>query len=308
MFEESLGGRTFYKSCDHVVKHGRNSIKSFIGLTNVVKSSVIMEDFLNDERGNCFRQFAPGFHDSEAEGDNFCGEEETDNFWVIDLDKSTNDPEGSETKIFEGTGLTCCVQERVEVEGDVGGEERGTGFFVGSNTLEKSKGVANSIGGMCLKLGRVKKRVDAHNLSKQHGNRSKRVPKNRSKIKDRLPPLTQVKKGIFTELRVQEIINKSMDFGDLLGGVLLRHFPHHHSSIALRGSSCMLVHCVLLLLLPLLFVGLVGVDVVGCHTGRVLGGVTQIAQDSKKTAVSENKLLWGKQQRGVVGKKTNLLG
>ena len=68
----------FDKLRDHVAQHRSNSVESLIGGTNIIQPMIIEKDLLNDEYGHGLAELGAGLHDSEAERDNFGGEEEVD--------------------------------------------------------------------------------------------------------------------------------------------------------------------------------------------------------------------------------------
>lgn len=53
------------------------------------------------------------------------------------LNEGTDDAQGGEAQVLEGTGLTDGLQEGVQVQGDVGRQELRSGVRVGGDTLEK---------------------------------------------------------------------------------------------------------------------------------------------------------------------------
>ena len=79
----------------------------------------------------------------------------------------SDDAEGGEAEVFEGTGFRSGVKEGVEEEGNVGGEEEGTGVVVGSDALEEGEGVADSIRGVGGEGRRREKWVDGDYLLQQ---------------------------------------------------------------------------------------------------------------------------------------------
>jgi hypothetical protein len=63
---------------DHIAQDCSDSIKPLICGTNVAQPRVIQQDLLDNEDGNCLRQFTSGFHDSQTEWNYLCGQEESD--------------------------------------------------------------------------------------------------------------------------------------------------------------------------------------------------------------------------------------
>ena len=99
---------------DHVTKNGANSVESLIGLADVLQSHVIEQDLLNDEDSNGLAEFRSSLHDTEAERDDFRGEEEVDDLCGVILDQSTDDTKRRQAKVFKRPRLRCGVQEWVE--------------------------------------------------------------------------------------------------------------------------------------------------------------------------------------------------
>ena len=57
------------------------------------------------------------------------------------LDQSSDDPEGGESQVLEWPGLADGLQERVQVQRDVGGKELGARLGVGGHALQgKARG------------------------------------------------------------------------------------------------------------------------------------------------------------------------
>lgn len=62
------------------------------------------------------------------------------------LNQGSDNSETRQSEILERPGLAGRVEERVKEERDVGVEEERPGFRVGSDALEESEGVADSVG------------------------------------------------------------------------------------------------------------------------------------------------------------------
>lgn len=69
---------SFHQANNHVAQDGAHGIKPLVGCTNVAETCIIQEDFLYDEDGHSFGQFAARFHDAQAERNDFGGQEECD--------------------------------------------------------------------------------------------------------------------------------------------------------------------------------------------------------------------------------------
>jgi hypothetical protein len=62
----------------HRAQDGADGVESLVRLTDVRQAEIVEQDLLDDEDGDCFREFRSGLHDAEAEGDDLGGEEEVD--------------------------------------------------------------------------------------------------------------------------------------------------------------------------------------------------------------------------------------
>jgi hypothetical protein len=60
----------------HVAQDSSNSVESFISGANIVQSVIIEENLLDDKNSHGFTELRSSFHDAEAQGDNFCSQEE----------------------------------------------------------------------------------------------------------------------------------------------------------------------------------------------------------------------------------------
>jgi hypothetical protein len=67
-----------HKLRDHVAQYRTNRIESLICCANIVQPMIIEKDLLDDEYSHGLAELGAGLHDSEAERDNFGGEEEVD--------------------------------------------------------------------------------------------------------------------------------------------------------------------------------------------------------------------------------------
>lgn len=109
----------FHKLCNHVTEDSANSVETLVGSADVVQTVIIQQDLLNYEDGHSLAELRSGLHDAEAEGDDLGGQEKVDDFGRIILDKGTNDAEAGQSQVLERPRLRCCVEEGIEVEGDV---------------------------------------------------------------------------------------------------------------------------------------------------------------------------------------------
>lgn len=90
---------------DHITKNSANSVESLVGLADVLQSHVIEQDLLNDEDSNGLAELRSSLHDTEAERDDLCGEEEVDDFCRVILDQSADDTKRRQAKVFKGSRL-----------------------------------------------------------------------------------------------------------------------------------------------------------------------------------------------------------
>lgn len=91
----------FHKLTNHVTKDGANGVESFVSSTNVVQTTVVEENLLNDEDGNCLAQFRAGLHYPETEGNDLRRQEEVDDLGGVVLDKCSDNAQGSQPQVFE---------------------------------------------------------------------------------------------------------------------------------------------------------------------------------------------------------------
>jgi len=109
--------------------------ETFVSLAYVGESGLVQEDFLQDECGNCFREFASRLHDTQTQWDDFGGQQEGDDFLVVGFDQCTDNTETRESEVLEGSSFACGVQKRVEEEGNLRLKEWRSCFLVRCYTL-----------------------------------------------------------------------------------------------------------------------------------------------------------------------------
>ena len=71
---------------NHITQNGPYRVKPFVCLANILQAHIIQQDLLHDEDRDCLAEFAAGLHDTEAEGDDFGGEEEVYHFGAVVFD------------------------------------------------------------------------------------------------------------------------------------------------------------------------------------------------------------------------------
>ena len=79
-----------------------------------------MQYLLNDECGDCFRQFRPSFHDSQTERYDLSVQQLFDDLRIIDLNESSDNAQTHESQVFIALTLLDRVQKRVEEQWYVG--------------------------------------------------------------------------------------------------------------------------------------------------------------------------------------------
>ena len=149
---------------DHLAQDHRHVGEPVVGLTDVIQSSLVQQDLLQDEGGHSLAQLRAALHDPQTERDDLRGEEEVDHLLLVRLHEGSDDPEGGKAKVLEGPGLTDGVEEGVEVEGDVGEQEGRPGVRVRGDTLQQGEGVTDSVALVSSQNGRVDGGVNVDNL------------------------------------------------------------------------------------------------------------------------------------------------
>lgn len=113
---QQAGSLLLDKLGDHVAKHSAHGVEPLVGGADIVKTTVVKEDFLDDEDGHCFTELRPSLHNTETQGNDFGGEEEVDNFRGVVLNQSPDNPKRRQSQIFERPRLGCRIEERIEEE------------------------------------------------------------------------------------------------------------------------------------------------------------------------------------------------
>ena len=139
-----------------------------ICLAYVVESRLIKQNLLEDEGGHSLAQLRPALHDPKAEWNDLGGQKKVDHLLLVRLDEGSDDPEWGETEVLEWSGLADGVEERVEVERDVGEEEGWPGVGVGGDTLEEGESIADPVTLVSSEDGGVDRRVDVNNFLTQN--------------------------------------------------------------------------------------------------------------------------------------------
>lgn len=161
---------TLNELINHVTQDRAHSVKPLVRLTDVAQAHLVEQNFLHDKDGDRLAQLGARFHDSEAEGNDFRREEEVDDVRIVVLfHKRSDDAQGGQTEVFEGTGFRRRVEEGVEEEGDMGREEERASVVVGGDALEEGEGVANSVRGVRGEGGWGEEGVDGNDFLEESG-------------------------------------------------------------------------------------------------------------------------------------------
>lgn len=67
-----------HQLANHVAEDSADSVEALVRGTDVVQAIVIEQNLLNDEDGNSLGQLGAGFHNPQAEGNDFSRQEEVD--------------------------------------------------------------------------------------------------------------------------------------------------------------------------------------------------------------------------------------
>jgi hypothetical protein len=116
---EKTDGLLLDQLADHVTKHRSNSVETLVSLADVGEASIVKEDFLDDEDGNGLAEFGAGFHDAEAQWDNFGCKKKVDNLGRIIFHQCSDDAEGRETKILKWARFRGGIEKWIEKKGNM---------------------------------------------------------------------------------------------------------------------------------------------------------------------------------------------
>ena len=75
---EKSGGLLLHKLRNHVAQDRADRVEPLICCANIVQPMVVKKDLLHNEYSYGLAELGAGLHDSEAERDDFGGEEEVD--------------------------------------------------------------------------------------------------------------------------------------------------------------------------------------------------------------------------------------
>lgn len=105
MLEETNRAR-FLDGRDHVAEHCSDGVEALVRLTHICEADVVQEDLLYDENGHCLAELGARLHDSQAQRNDFRGQQEGDYLRIIRLlDQSADDSEGSQAQVLKGPRL-----------------------------------------------------------------------------------------------------------------------------------------------------------------------------------------------------------
>lgn len=105
---------------DHIAQYCTDRIESLVCGADVVQSIIVQQYFLHNEYGDRLAKLRAGLHDSKTEGDDLCGQKKVDDLRRVVLDKGADHAEARESKVFEGAALRRRVEERIEIEWNMG--------------------------------------------------------------------------------------------------------------------------------------------------------------------------------------------
>ena len=103
------------------------SVEPVVSLADVVEASLVQENLLKDEGGDGLAELGAALHDPQTQRDDLRGQEEVDHLLLVRLDQGADHAEGGEPQVLEGPRLAHCVEEGIQIQRDVGQQERGPG-------------------------------------------------------------------------------------------------------------------------------------------------------------------------------------
>jgi hypothetical protein len=112
MFEKT-NGLLLHKLIDHVTKDGAYCIEALVSLTDVGKTDVVEQNLLHNEDSYSLAKLGTSLHNTKAERDDLGCEEEVDHLGGVILDECTDNTQGGQAEVLEGTRLRRGVEEGV---------------------------------------------------------------------------------------------------------------------------------------------------------------------------------------------------
>lgn len=138
--------------------------EAIVSLADVREPAVVQENLLENEGGDGLGQLRAAFHNSQAERNNLSRQQEGDDFLFVCFHERADDSQAGETEVLEGPGLRRCVQEWIQEEWSVSGEEHRASLRVRRDILEQRQSVANPVGLLSGECRWSYRRVDVDDL------------------------------------------------------------------------------------------------------------------------------------------------
>lgn len=110
---EKTNGLLLHKLVDHVAEHCAHCIEALVCLTDVCKTNVVEQDLLHNEDSNSLTKLRTCLHNTKAKRDDLGCEEEVYHLGGVVLDERTDDTQGGQAEVLEGTRLGRGVEEGV---------------------------------------------------------------------------------------------------------------------------------------------------------------------------------------------------
>lgn len=110
---EKTDGLLLDKLIDHVAEHCAHCIEALVCLTDIGKADVVEQDLLHNEDSNSLTKLRACLHNTKAERDDLGCEEKVDHLGGVVLDERTDDTQGGQAEVLEGTRLGRGVEEGV---------------------------------------------------------------------------------------------------------------------------------------------------------------------------------------------------
>ena len=98
------------------------------------------------------------------------------------------------------------MQERIQEERNVGGQEGGARLRMGGDTLQQGQRIAHPVRLVRGQGGRIDGRVDVDDLLQQGGRRAEAVPQHRGQVGDGFPLLAQLEQGRLARFRIGQLV------------------------------------------------------------------------------------------------------
>ena len=77
---------------DHLAQDHRDMGEPVVGLTDVIQTSLVQQDLLQDEGGHSLAQLGAALHDPQTQRDDLRGQQEVDHLLLVGLHEGPDDP------------------------------------------------------------------------------------------------------------------------------------------------------------------------------------------------------------------------